>query len=46
MVKKVRVYVELSGGDIATVPDWVKRKKIWKILQMNMPTEISVWAMN
>ena len=22
MVKKVRVYVELSGGDIATVPDW------------------------
>lgn len=27
MVKKVRVYVELSGGDIATVPDWVKTEE-------------------
>ena len=27
MVKKVRVYVELSGGDIATVPDCVKTEE-------------------
>ena len=25
--KKVRVWVELSGGDVATVPDWVKTQK-------------------
>ena len=24
MVNKVRVYVELSGDDVVTVPDWVK----------------------
>lgn len=27
MVKKVRVYVELSGGDIVIVPDWVKTEE-------------------
>ena len=27
MVKKVRVWVELSGGDIATVPEWVKTEE-------------------
>ena len=27
MVKKIRVWVELSGGDIATVPEWVKTEE-------------------
>ena len=27
MVKKVRVWVELSGGEVATVPEWVKTGK-------------------
>ena len=27
MVKKIRVWVELSGGDIAKVPEWVKTEK-------------------
>lgn len=27
MVKKVRVYVELSGGEIANVPEWVKTEE-------------------
>lgn len=27
MVKKIRVWVELSGGDVATVPDWVKTEE-------------------
>lgn len=25
--KKIRVWVELSGGDIVTVPEWVKTKE-------------------
>lgn len=27
MVKKIRVYAELSGGDIASVPEWVKTEE-------------------
>lgn len=27
MVNKIRVWVELSGGDVATVPDWVKTEE-------------------
>lgn len=27
MVKKIRVWVELSGGDVVTVPDWVKTEE-------------------
>lgn len=27
MVKKIRVYVELSGGEIASVPKWVKTEE-------------------
>lgn len=27
MVKKIRVWVELSGGDIAKVPEWVKTEE-------------------
>lgn len=27
MVKKIRVWVELSGGEIATVPEWVKTEE-------------------
>lgn len=27
MVDKIRVYVELSGGDIAKVPEWVKTEE-------------------
>lgn len=27
MVKKIRVYVELSGGEIANVPEWVKTEE-------------------
>lgn len=27
MVKKVRVYVELSGGEITNVPEWVKTEE-------------------
>ena len=27
MVKKIRVWVELSGGDVATVPEWVKTEE-------------------
>lgn len=27
MVKKIRVWVELSGGDIVTVPEWVKTEE-------------------
>lgn len=27
MVKKVRIYVELSGGEIANVPEWVKTEE-------------------
>ena len=27
MAKKVRVWVELSGGEVVTIPDWVKTKK-------------------
>lgn len=27
MVKKIRVWVELSGGDITTVPEWVKTEE-------------------
>ena len=27
MVNKIRVWVELSGGDIATVPEWVKTEE-------------------
>lgn len=27
MVKKVRVWVELSGGEVATIPDWVKTEE-------------------
>lgn len=25
--KKVRVWVELSGGDVTTVPEWVKTEE-------------------
>lgn len=27
MVKKIKVWVELSGGDIVTVPEWVKTEE-------------------
>ena len=27
MVKKIKVYVELSGGEIANVPEWVKTEE-------------------
>lgn len=27
MVKKIRVYVELSGGEITNVPEWVKTEE-------------------
>lgn len=27
MVKKIRVWVELSGGDMVTVPEWVKTEE-------------------
>lgn len=27
MVNKIRVWVELSGGEVVTVPEWVKTKK-------------------
>lgn len=27
MVKKIKVWVELSGEDIVTVPEWVKTKE-------------------
>lgn len=27
MVKKIKVWVELSGGEITTVPDWVKTEE-------------------
>lgn len=27
MVKKIKVWVELSGGDIVTVPEWVKNRR-------------------
>lgn len=27
MVKKIRIYVELSGGEIANVPEWVKTEE-------------------
>ena len=27
MVKKIRVYVELSGGEIVNVPEWVKTEE-------------------
>lgn len=27
MVKKIRVWVELSGGDVTTVPEWVKTEE-------------------
>ena len=27
MVKKIKVWVELSGGNIATVPEWVKTEE-------------------
>ena len=27
MVNKIRVWVELSGGDVATVPEWVKTEE-------------------
>lgn len=28
MAKKIKVWTELSGEDIVTVPEWVKQKKI------------------
>lgn len=27
MVKKIKVWVELRGGDIVTVPEWVKTEE-------------------
>ena len=27
MVKKIKVYVELSGGEITNVPEWVKTEE-------------------
>lgn len=27
MAKKVKIHIELSGGDEVTVPDWVKTEK-------------------
>ena len=27
MVKKIKVWIELSGGDIVTVPEWVKTEE-------------------
>lgn len=42
MVEKIKVWVELSGGDIAKVPEWVKTEEDLENLQMNTPIKILV----